>query len=70
MMKPVPFGCGSVKFTIHRSKSLFNTLHPLYTLSLESGQTGIKVPVLYARKRKFNKGANYVISLDAGTHKS
>lgn len=62
LMKPIPFGCGSLKFCIQRSSSLLNKLYPLYTMFLESGK-GLKVPIVYARKLKFKTGSNYSISL-------
>jgi len=62
-MSPIPFACGSLKFVIVRNNTGLNKLHPYYTLFLEKPY-GIRVAVLYGQKRKFNKIANYLISLD------
>ena len=61
-MNPIPFGAGPMLFTIQRNCSGMNKLYPTYTLFIEK-QYGIKVPVLYAKKRAFNKTANFLISL-------
>ena len=57
MMKPIPYGCGALKFTITRQKTLLNKLFPFYTLEIESKTC--KIPILYAKKLKFKKKANY-----------
>lgn len=61
-MSPIPFGAGPLKFTIDRNKSGLNKLYPSYTLQIEKPY-GNKVTVLYAKKRAFNKTANFLISL-------
>lgn len=63
MMSPIPFAAGMLKFTIQRNKSGLNKLQPYFTLFLEK-PLGVKVPVLYGKKRLFNKIANYIICLD------
>ena len=63
LMSPIPFACGSLKFVIVRNNTGLHKLHPYYTLYLEKPY-GVKVAVLYGQKRKFNKIANYLISLD------
>lgn len=62
VMSPIPFGVGPLKFTIERNKSGLNALHPSFTLYTEKPY-GNKVTVLYAKKRAFNKTANFLISL-------
>lgn len=62
LLLPIPFACGSLKFTIVRNKSGLNSLSPYYVLYVEK-PFGIKVPIMYAQKRKFNKVPNYLISL-------
>ena len=61
-MQPIPFGVGPLKFTIERNKSGFNKIYPAFTLYIEKPY-GNKVTVLYAKKRAFNKTANFLISL-------
>ena len=63
LMTPIPFGAGQLKFTISRNKSGLNKLSPYFTLFLEK-PLGVKVPILYGKKRLFNKLANYIITLD------
>lgn len=62
VMKPIPFGAGPLRFTIERNKSGLNKLYPSFTLYIEKPY-GNKVTVLYAKKRAFNKTANFLISL-------
>lgn len=62
VMQPIPFGAGPLKFTIERNKSGINKIYPQYTLYIEKPY-GNKVTVLYAKKRAFNKTANFLISL-------
>ena len=62
VMQPIPFGVGPLKFTIERNKSGLSKMYPSYTLYIEKPY-GNKVTVLYAKKRAFNKTANYLISL-------
>jgi hypothetical protein len=54
---------GQLKFTIERHRTGFNRLHPSYYLYLEKNQGG-RVLILYAKKRAFNKTANYLISME------
>lgn len=61
LMNPIPFGCGSVKFTIIRTVSMLS--NPLYTLYLEEKYA--KIAVLNARKKNFSKFPNYTISIDS-----
>ena len=61
-MQPIPFGVGPLKFTIERNKSGLNKLYPAFTLYIEKPY-GNKVTVLHAKKRAFNKTANFLISL-------
>ena len=61
-MMPIPFGVGQLKFTIERNKSGLNKLYPSFTLYIEKPY-GNKVTVLYAKKRAFNKTANFLISM-------
>ena len=53
---------GPLKFTIERNKSGLNKIYPSFTLYIEKPY-GYKVTVLYAKKRAFNKTANFLISL-------
>ena len=71
VMQPIPFFAGPLKFTIERNKSGLNKLYPPYTLYIEKPY-GNKVTVLYAKKRAFNKTANFLISLSksAGSRES
>jgi tubby and related proteins len=46
-----------------RNKSGFKILHPSYNLFLEKSETEF-ASILHAKKKAFNKTANYVISLD------
>lgn len=62
VMQPIPFGAGPLRFTIERNKSGLNKIYPSYTLYIEKPY-GNKVTVLYAKKRAFNKTANFLISL-------
>ena len=62
VMMPIPFGVGQLKFTIERNKSGLNKLYPSFTLYIEKPY-GNKVTVLYAKKRAFNKTANFLISM-------
>jgi len=52
-----------LKFSISRNNSGFNKLSPVFVLWLEK-PLGSKVPILYGKKRLFNKLANYLISMD------
>ena len=61
-MMPIPFGAGPLKFTVEREKGGFSKLYPGFTLYIEKPY-GNKCTVLYAKKRAFNKTANYLISL-------
>ena len=71
VMSPIPFGVGPLKFTIERNKSGLNKIYPAFTLFIEKPY-GNKVTVLYAKKRAFNKTANFLISLSksAGSRES
>ena len=62
-MNPIPLSVGMLKFTIERHRSGFNRLHPSYYLYLEKIGGG-KLQILYAKKRAFNKTANYLISIE------
>ena len=62
VLSPIPFGVGPLKFTIERNKSGLNKLYPTFTLYIEKPY-GNKVTVLFAKKRAFNKTANFLISL-------
>lgn len=63
LMSPIPFAVGPLKFTITRNKTGLNQLQPIFTMSLEK-PLGVKVPVIYGKKRLFNKLANYLLSID------
>lgn len=63
LMQPIPFEVGLLQFEIQRKKSGFNILHPNFHLYLEK-KGGEKVSVLYAKKRAFNKTANFLISTE------
>lgn len=60
---PIPFQIGQLRFTIERHRSGFSRLHPSYYLFLEK-MNGGRLLVLYAKKRAFNKTANYLISME------
>ena len=62
-MQPIPFACGSLNLVIVRTNTGLNKLHPYFTLFLEK-PFGVKVALMYGQKRKFNKVANYLISLN------
>jgi hypothetical protein len=62
-MDPIPFQMGQLKFTIERHRTGFNRLHPSYYFYLEKNQGG-RLLILYAKKRAFNKTANYLISME------
>jgi hypothetical protein len=62
-MQPIPFGCGMVKFQLHRNKSGLNRLNPLFILYLELVGSE-KIPLLYARKRNLQKNATYIITME------
>jgi len=62
-MNPIPLSVGMLKFTLERHRSGFNRLHPSYSMYLERLGGG-KVHVMYAKKRAFNKTANYLISME------
>lgn len=57
---------GQLRFTIERHRSGFNRLHPSYYFYLEKNQGG-RLLILYAKKRAFNKTANYLISMEKNT---
>jgi len=61
-MSPIPMSAGRIKFQIERNKSGLNKITPCYNLYIEK-QPGTKILVLFAKKRAFNKTANYLISL-------
>lgn len=63
IMDPIPFQVGQLRFTIERHRTGFNRLHPSYYIYLEKN-TGGRVLILYAKKRAFNKTANYLISME------
>jgi hypothetical protein len=54
---------GQLKFVIERHRSGLNRLHPSFYFHLEKNVGG-KLLVLYAKKRAFNKTANYLISME------
>ena len=68
-MNPIPLSVGMLQFTIERHKKGFNRLHPSYYMYLEntSGKGQTMIQVLYAKKRAFNKTANYLISMGKNT---
>ena len=61
LMQPIPFEIGMLQFEIIRKKGGFNVLHPQFNLYLEKGGDE-KVSILFAKKRPFNKTANFLIS--------
>ncbi|CDW83825.1 tubby-like protein [Stylonychia lemnae] len=63
MMQPIPFEVGMLQFEIQRKKSGFSILHPSFHLYLEKGGDE-KVSILFAKKRPFNKTANFLISTE------
>ena len=60
LLQPIPFDCGMLHFEIIRKKGGFNVLHPSFHLYLEKGEE--RVSLLFAKKRPFNKTANFLIS--------
>uniref|UniRef100_S4REX9 Tubby C-terminal domain-containing protein n=1 Tax=Petromyzon marinus TaxID=7757 RepID=S4REX9_PETMA len=68
MMQPIPFEVGMLQFEIQRKKSGFSVLHPSFHLYLEKGGDE-KVSILYAKKRAFNKTANFLISTEKTKNK-
>lgn len=62
-MNPIPLSVGMLQFTIVRNKTGFNRLHPSYYMYLDRKDEKM-LHVLYAKKRAFNKTANYLISMD------
>eukprot|EP00347_Sterkiella_histriomuscorum_P007966 403346884 len=63
IMSPIPFQMGQLRFTIERHRTGFNRIHPSYYIYLEKNQGG-RLLILYAKKRAFNKTANYLISME------
>jgi hypothetical protein len=63
MMRPIPIDVGMLQFELDRNKSGFKLLHPTYNLFLEKAGSE-RASILHAKKRPFNKTANYVISVD------
>ena len=63
LMQPIPFEVGMLQFEIVRKKSGFTMLHPEFHLYLEKSAEE-RVSVLFAKKRPFNKTANFLISQD------
>ena len=63
LMQPIPFEVGMLQFEIQRKKSGLSILHPSFHLYLEKGGDE-KVSVMYAKKRPFNKTANFLISTE------
>ena len=61
LMQPIPFEVGMLQFEIVRKKSGFSMLHPEFHLYLEKSSEE-RVSVLFAKKRPFNKTANFLIS--------
>ncbi len=59
-----------LNFTVERHKKGFNRLHPSYYMYLEnsSGKGPQLISCLYAKKRAFNKTANYLISMGKNTN--
>lgn len=49
-----------LKFELVRKKGGFNVLHPSFHLYLEKGEE--RISLLFAKKRPFNKTANFLIS--------
>ena len=68
LMQPIPFEVGMLQFEIIRKKGGFNILHPSFHLYLEKGGNE-KIQVLFAKKRPFNKTANFLISTDKSKNK-
>ena len=62
-MRPIPIEVGMLRFELERNKSGFKLLHPSFNLFLEK-RGGERASILHAKKRPFNKTANYVISVD------
>ena len=69
MMQPVPFEVGMLYCEIVRKKSGFNILHPTFVLSIERNEKD-RLSVMYAKKRVFNKTANYIISTESNSKRS
>ena len=61
LMQPIPLEVGMLQFEIVRKKGGFTMLHPEFHLYLEKGGEE-RVSVLFAKKRPFNKTANFLIS--------
>lgn len=57
-----------LQFEIVRKKSGLNILHPSFHLYLEKSGNE-RVSILYAKKRPFNKTANFLISTEKGKNK-
>ena len=61
LMQPIPIEVGMLQFEIVRKKSGFSMLHPEFHMYLEKS-TEERVSVIFAKKRAFNKTANFLIS--------
>ncbi len=68
MMVPIPFNCGIVRCVVTKIKSessgvlkMFDS--PYFKMEIEF-DTNLKIPVLFGKKRAFNKRANYIICTD------
>jgi len=68
LMAPIPFEVGMLQFEIIRKKGGFSILHPSFHLYLEKPGNE-KISVLYAKKRPFNKTANFLISTEKTKNK-
>jgi hypothetical protein len=67
-MQPIPFEVGVLQFEVIRKKTGLNVMHPIFQLFLEKGRDEL-VSILFAKKRPFNKTANYLISQDKAKSK-
>lgn len=61
LMQPIPPEVGMLQFEIVRKQGVFTKLHPEFHLFLEKGGEE-RVSILFAKKRPFNKTANFLIS--------
>ena len=61
LMQPIPLEVGMLQFEIIRKKTGFTMLHPEFHLYLEKSAEE-RVSVMFAKKRAFNKTANFLIS--------
>lgn len=61
LYQPIPFEVGMLQFELSRKKGGFKVLHPEFQLFLEKAGEE-RVSILFAKKRPFNKTANFLIT--------